>query len=236
MSDQRKEIGFRHSIDLVQDEDHGAGEFAHKGQSEVIFRSGEFTALGGGRLVGAVVLLGKTMCDVYEEKHKVARLEGIMDLLHHAAIQLSGGFVDAGSIDEDDLCGGTARVGGSLFAERDLQNSIDTGACRLRFVSDDCELLAKKSIEQGRLACVGAADDGDETGAKCHSPYYALGLVARGGVSPQFLFSLLRGRHLFQVFGAQGALLFRLSKQRGVELHKCCIYRCMLLMAGVAGR
>lgn len=44
----------------------------------------------------------------------------------------------------------------------------------LWFMGDDGELLAKQSIQKSRLARVGAADDRDETGTKCHFPYYAL--------------------------------------------------------------
>jgi hypothetical protein len=51
---------------------------------------------------------------------------------------------------------------------------VDAGACRLRLVRDDGELLAEEGVQKGGLTRIRATDDRDETRAKCHSSYYAL--------------------------------------------------------------
>ena len=96
-----------------------------------------------------------------------------MDLLHHAAVKLRVGLMDAGSVDEDNLGGGVAGFALSFLFERDLENTVDAGSRRLRFMRDDGELLAEESVQQGGLARIGATDNRDETRAKGHSLYYA---------------------------------------------------------------
>ncbi len=102
------------------------------------------------------------MGGVDDEEDEIAGFESVVDLLHHAPVELGGGLVDAGSIDEDDLRGGPAGVGFGLFAEGDFENSVDAGAGGLRFVSDDGELLPQQRVEESGLACVRPTDDGDE--------------------------------------------------------------------------
>jgi len=46
--------------------------------------------------------------DVDDEQDGIARFERVVDLLHHAAIELRVGFVHAGGIDQNDLGGGMA--------------------------------------------------------------------------------------------------------------------------------
>ncbi len=46
--------------------------------------------------------------DVDDEEDGVARFERVVDLLHHAAVELGLGLVDAGRVDQDDLRGGMA--------------------------------------------------------------------------------------------------------------------------------
>jgi hypothetical protein len=53
-------------------------------------------------------LLGELVRYVDDEEDGVAGFEGVVDLLHHAAVELGVGLVDAGGIDEDDLGGGVA--------------------------------------------------------------------------------------------------------------------------------
>ncbi len=100
---------------------------------------------------------------VHEEEDGIARLESVVDFLHHAAVELGVGLVNAGRVDQDDLRRGMAGLALVFFLERNLEHSVDAGARGLRFVGDDCELLPEQGIEQRGLARVGAADDGDET-------------------------------------------------------------------------
>ena len=55
-----------------------------------------------------------------------------------------------------------------FLARGDFKDALDAGARGLRLVRDDGELLAEQGVEQGGLAGVGAADDGDEAGADGH--------------------------------------------------------------------
>ena len=111
---------------------------------------------------------------VDDEEDGVAGLEGVVVLLHHAAVELGVGLVDSGCVDEDDLGGGMAGLSWALLFQGDLEDSVNAGAGGLGFVGDDGELLTEESVQEGRLARVGAADDGDEAGAEGHSFYYAL--------------------------------------------------------------
>jgi hypothetical protein len=84
---------------------------------------------------------------VDDEEDGVAGFEGVVDLLHHATVELGVGLVHAGGVDEDDLGGGVAGLALGFLFERDLEHTVDAGSRRLRFVRDDGELLAEKSVE-----------------------------------------------------------------------------------------
>lgn len=72
---------------------------------------------------------------------------------HHGTVQPTLGSEDAGRIDEDDL----------RLIERD--DAADLGARGLGLVGDDGNLGAHQGIEQGRLAGIRRADQGDEATA-----------------------------------------------------------------------
>ena len=112
------------------------------------------------------------MGHVDDEEDGVAGFEGVVDLLHHAAVELSVGLVDAGGVDEDELGCGVAGIDFVFFAQGDFENAVDAGARGLRFVGDDGELLAEQRVEQCGFPGIGTADDGDETGAEGHRLYY----------------------------------------------------------------
>jgi len=115
------------------------------------------------------------MGGVDDEEDGVAGFEGIVNLLHHPAVKLGVGLVDSGCVDKDDLGGGMAGFARALLFQRDLEDTVNAGAGGLGLVRDDGKLLTEKSVQEGRLARVGAADDGDEAGAESHCFYYALG-------------------------------------------------------------
>ena len=100
---------------------------------------------------------------VDDEEDGVAGFEGVVDFLHHAAVELRVGLVHAGGVDQDDLGGGVAGLALGFLFQRDFEHAVDAGARGLRFVRDDGELLAEQGVEQRGFAGVGAADDGDET-------------------------------------------------------------------------
>ena len=118
---------------------------------------------------------GEAMGDVDDEQDGVAGLQRVMDLLHHAAVEVGVGLVNAGGIDEDELGGGVAFRLLGLFEGGQLQDAEDAVAGGLGLVGDDGELLAEKRVEERGLAGVGTADDGDETRAERHPFYYAPG-------------------------------------------------------------
>ena len=162
VGDEGEEAGFGDGVDLVEDEDDGAGELFHEREGEFVLGSGEGPA-GGGMGIAFFTRRRQAVGGVDEEEDEVAGFEGVVDLLHHAAVELGGGLVDARGVDEDDLGGGVAGVGFSFFAEGEFEDSVDAGSRRLGFVGDDGELLAEQRVEQSGFAGVWPADDGDES-------------------------------------------------------------------------
>ena len=49
------------------------------------------------------------------------------------------------------------------LARRHFHDSLNAVACGLRLVGDDRDLLADERVQQRRLACIGTAEDGNET-------------------------------------------------------------------------
>ena len=163
--DQGEEVFPRNCVDLVQDKDDWAFEFFDQREGKVILGGRQF-ATGGGEF--SLVRTRQTVGYVYEEEDGVTRFQSIVDFLHHAAVELGVGLVNSGGVDEDDLGCGMTGFAWAFFLERNLEDSVDAGSCGLRFVGYDCKLLPEKSIQQGRLARVRAADDRDESGAEGH--------------------------------------------------------------------
>jgi hypothetical protein len=58
--------------------------------------------------------------------------------------------------------------GVSALARRHFDDSLNSVASGLGLVADDRNFFADERIQQRRFACIGTAEDGDETGA--HTP------------------------------------------------------------------
>jgi hypothetical protein len=111
---------------------------------------------------------------VHDEEHGVARFERVVDLLHHAAVELRLRLVHARSIHEDDLGRRVSRDALLLLADGHLEDTVDARTGRLRLMSDDREALAEQRVQQRGLACIRAADNRDESRAEGHTPIIAV--------------------------------------------------------------
>ena len=100
---------------------------------------------------------------IHDEQQQVAAFQRVVNLFHHAPVKRVDGLVYAGRIDENDLPGRTLAAFRST-----LTNPLNAIARGLRLARDDGELFADQRVQQRRFACVGTADDGDESGAECH--------------------------------------------------------------------
>src|SRR5579875_2241785 len=90
-----------------------------------------------------------------------------MYLLQHASIKHVAGLMDARCIHKNDLRGrALTRLG---FFGWYLDDSMDAVARGLGLTGDNRYFFAGEGIQQRGLAGVGAADDGDESGAHFHS-------------------------------------------------------------------
>src|SRR6185312_698126 len=142
------------------------------GQSRFLtsWRAKSSSALERARFLFSVVGVGfffdgQTMRDIDDKEHGVTRFQCVVDFLHHALVELGFGLVDTWGVDQDDLCHRPSGVALGFFSERKFEDALDAGARGLRLVCDDRELLAKKRVQQRRLARIGATDDGDKSGA-----------------------------------------------------------------------
>ena len=149
-----EEVGFGDGVSLVEDEEDGAVELLDERKGEVVFGFA-FGALGGGEGLAGDGLGwnfrardGEAVGGVDDEEDGVAALEGVEDFLHHAAVELGFGAVDAGSVDEDDLCGEVAGDAFFFFARGHFEDALDAGACGLRLVGHDRQLLPEEGVEQ----------------------------------------------------------------------------------------
>ena len=136
--DDRQQLRFLEEIDLVQQQEG--------------FDLGALDDIED-ELVSGAELLG----DIDDEQDEVAAFERIVDLLHHALVELVLRLVYAGSVHEDDLPGGT--LGLALYVD-DAGDAVARG---LRLVGDDGEFFADQRIEQSGFARIGTADDGYES-------------------------------------------------------------------------
>ena len=114
------------------------------------------------------------MRHIHDKQHRIARLQSIMHLLHHAPVELRVRFMNPRRIHQHYLSRRVPRLSLTLLLQRNLKHSMNPCSRRLRLVRDDSELLPQEGVQQRRLARIRATDDRDETGAKGHSPYYAL--------------------------------------------------------------
>ncbi len=80
--------------------------------------------------------------DIDDEQDEVAAFQRIVNLLHHALVELVLRLVYAGSVDEDDL------PGGALGLALHVNDAGDAVARGLRFVGDDGEFFANQRVEQ----------------------------------------------------------------------------------------
>jgi hypothetical protein len=178
MRNQRQQRALGQRIDLVEHEQHGAVELLDQLQSEVVLGLGKRHLVlahrphlaGLGEFFAGMQLgrYGQAMRHVDEEQHRVARLERIVDLLHHAAVELGFGLVHAGCIDHDDLRLRAAGIALGLFPRRQLQDALDARPRRLRLVRDDGQLLAQQRIQQRRLTRIRTPHDRYKSTTQCH--------------------------------------------------------------------
>lgn len=77
---------------------------------------------------------------INDEEHRIARLQGVVYLLHHAPVELCIGFMYAGRIHQHNLSRGMPGLAFSLL-KWNLQNSVNPCSRRLRFMRNDCKLL-----------------------------------------------------------------------------------------------
>ena len=99
---------------------------------------------------------------IHDQQQQIAAFQRVVHFLHHAPVQRVDGLVNSGSVHQNDLSGG------ALGLALDVDDSLNAIARGLRLARDDGEFFADQRVQQRGLARVGAADDGDESGAKCH--------------------------------------------------------------------
>src|ERR1039458_4752093 len=95
---------------------------------------------------------------IHQNKHHVARFEGLVNLLQHAAVKLRAGLVDTGRIYKNDLRGRVCTLVG-----RDLDHAHDAIARGLRLGGDDGPLFGGKGVEERAFADVGPAENGNKS-------------------------------------------------------------------------
>jgi hypothetical protein len=98
------------------------------------------------------VALARRLVQIDQPQHHVGVVERLQRGLHHVLIQFVARVADeAGGVDEDDLIAG-------FGDEAQL-----AGAGGLRAMGDGGDLLAHEGVDQGALADIGAAGQGDKT-------------------------------------------------------------------------
>ena len=93
---------------------------------------------------------------VDDEEQAVGRFGAFPCGGDHGAVEAAVGLEDAGGVDEEEL---------RFALDGDAHQA---GAGGLRLGADDRDLLADKRVDEGRLARVGGADDGDEAAVLVH--------------------------------------------------------------------
>ncbi len=168
-----------HAVPLVQRDDQRAAGLQHEAEQ-------------------VEVVLDHALAGVHHEDHHVGVLDGLEGLHHrellHRLEDLAAA-AHAGGVDQGVL----------LFVA--LERDVDAVAGGAGLVVDDHPLLAEHAVDQGRLADVGAADDGDLDAILLARAGDALGFLALGDV-----FQLVRQVVVFRRLGlglehlAQGRL------------------------------
>ncbi|MNH12281.1 hypothetical protein D3C79_718180 [compost metagenome] len=127
-----------------------------------------------------LVLIGPART-VDHENHHIDVLQGRRGIAVHVAVQgLVVGLVHTGGIDVDRL---------HVTLGLDAEHVVAGG---LRLARGDRQLLAEDVVEQGRLAHVGAADDGHVAAAgrvaisHCHSPRPGRSVQTRQRLARQY--------------------------------------------------
>ena len=157
---------FAHGVDLVQHQNHRALQLLHQRQRKVILRRAHRHPPGR---LSALRLLRQPVRHIHDEQHRIARLQRIVHLLHHAVVELRLRLVHAGRIHQHHLRRRMPRLALGLLLQRNLKHAMNPRPRRLRLVRDDGELLPQQGIQQRGLAGVRPANDRDETRAKGHS-------------------------------------------------------------------
>src|SRR5690348_5377178 len=94
---------------------------------------------------------------VDDEGDKVDAVKGLGDFFHHLAVESLRGAMNSGRIDEYDL---------TVFA---IEDALDAVARGLRAGRDNGHFAADNCVDERGFPGVGAAENGDEAGAKIHS-------------------------------------------------------------------
>ena len=94
----------------------------------------------GRRLPGS---LRQTVCHINDKENGVARLQRIVDLLHHAFVELSVRLVNPRGVDQYHLRSGMPSVALGLLLQRNFEHAMNPCARRLRLVRDDSKFLPK---------------------------------------------------------------------------------------------
>ena len=87
---------------------------------------------------------------VNKHQHEIARFQGLMHLLQHAAVKLRGGLVHAGRVDKDDLCRGM-----NAFARGHLNYAGDAVTRGLGLGGDDGDLFPVSALSSVLLPTLG---------------------------------------------------------------------------------
>src|SRR5436305_1746016 len=109
-----------------------------------------------------LVAFTKWLGGIDNQQHQVALFQGAVYFPHHATAQRGVRLVHSRSVDEHNLSWGPPVT--SFYIYKTL-NAMTRG---LRLVRDNGHLLAYERVEKRGLSRIGSADDGDESGTKCH--------------------------------------------------------------------
>src|SRR6185369_561184 len=114
-----------------------------------------------------MIFARKAARDINDEQDQFAAHHRFPHLGHHLAAQRSVGAMNSRSVDEHNLAAQLTLLPGHVD---DSQNAVARG---LGLGTDDGQLFADQSIEQGRFAGVRTTQNADESGVKGHKNFVA---------------------------------------------------------------